>query len=168
MPIVRMTAEQVRKSPAARLTAEQQLRLDTMSDAEITAAALSDPDNPPITDTEAATARPLGRPPLPSGEHRVQVTMRWAPEIVSALRETGPGWNNFAEEAVRRALRAEAEEELPARRRKATKISRAKPSRARPRTAAPKKAAKLSPAQRRKAAKKARPRGEAGKKRKRA
>lgn len=59
MAIVRMTLEEALKSPKSRLTPEQQLRLDAMTDAEITAAALSDPDNPPITDAEAATARPL-------------------------------------------------------------------------------------------------------------
>lgn len=34
------------------LTPEQQARLDAMTDEEITAAALSDPDNPPLTDEE--------------------------------------------------------------------------------------------------------------------
>ncbi len=35
-----------------RLTAEQQTRLDAMTDADITAAAQSDPDNPPLTSAE--------------------------------------------------------------------------------------------------------------------
>jgi len=34
------------------LTAEELARLDAMTDAEITAAAESDPDNPPLTATE--------------------------------------------------------------------------------------------------------------------
>jgi len=34
------------------LTPEEQARLDAMTDAEITAAAESDPDNPPLTEAE--------------------------------------------------------------------------------------------------------------------
>lgn len=40
-----------RNSPA-KLTAEQKARLDSMTDAQITAAAESDVDNPPLTDRE--------------------------------------------------------------------------------------------------------------------
>lgn len=38
-------------------TVEQLARLDAMTDAEVTAAALSDPDNPPMTDDELARMR---------------------------------------------------------------------------------------------------------------
>jgi putative transcriptional regulator len=37
-----------------KLTPSQQARLDALSDAEITRAAESDPDNPPLTETELA------------------------------------------------------------------------------------------------------------------
>ncbi|WP_342019106.1 helix-turn-helix domain-containing protein [Devosia geojensis] len=37
---------------APKMTPEQQARLDALTDEEITAAALSDPDNPPLTDEE--------------------------------------------------------------------------------------------------------------------
>jgi putative transcriptional regulator len=37
-----------------RMSPEALARLDAMTDAEITAAALSDPDNPPLTDDELA------------------------------------------------------------------------------------------------------------------
>jgi putative transcriptional regulator len=37
-----------------RISAEALARLDAMTDAEITAAALSDPDNPPLTEDELA------------------------------------------------------------------------------------------------------------------
>jgi putative transcriptional regulator len=37
-----------------RMSAEALARLDAMTDAEITAAALSDPDNPPLTEDELA------------------------------------------------------------------------------------------------------------------
>jgi len=37
-------------------------RLDALSEAEITAAALSDPDNPPLTDSEVTHLRPVPNP----------------------------------------------------------------------------------------------------------
>jgi putative transcriptional regulator len=43
------------------MTAEDWRRLDAMTDQEITAAALADPDNPPLTDEHLAQFR---RPPL--------------------------------------------------------------------------------------------------------
>ena len=39
------------------MTAEDWRRLDTMTDEEITAAALADPDNPPLTDEQLAQFR---------------------------------------------------------------------------------------------------------------
>ena len=39
------------KNPT-RLTEEEKARLDAMTDEQITAAAESDPDNPPLTDEE--------------------------------------------------------------------------------------------------------------------
>lgn len=41
----------------ARLTAEEQARLDARSEAEIEAAAADDPDNPPLTAEQLAGAR---------------------------------------------------------------------------------------------------------------
>ena len=49
MAIVRMKLD---PSNPPRLTPEQEARLDAMSDEEITQAAESDPDNPPLTDEE--------------------------------------------------------------------------------------------------------------------
>ncbi len=42
-----------------RFTAEELARQDAMTDAEITAAAESDPDNPPLTDAELAQVRAI-------------------------------------------------------------------------------------------------------------
>jgi putative transcriptional regulator len=49
MPIVRYTLD---PNNPPQMTPEQKARLDAMTDEEITAAALSDPDNPPLTDEE--------------------------------------------------------------------------------------------------------------------
>ena len=60
-------------------------------DAAITAAALSDPDNPPLTDQQLARLRPLrGRPRL--ARPKVALTMRVDAEVMDALKNSGPGW----------------------------------------------------------------------------
>ena len=56
-----------------------------------------------LTDEELARVR-MGRPPLPENQRRTQVTMRWARETIEDLKALGPGWTNFAEHAVKRAL----------------------------------------------------------------
>jgi putative transcriptional regulator len=40
--------------PFPELSPQERARLDTMTDAEMTAAALADPDNPPLTDEQLA------------------------------------------------------------------------------------------------------------------
>jgi putative transcriptional regulator len=54
--VVRKTRDELKDF---QLTPAQRARLDAMTDEEITAAALSDPDNPPIT---AAEFRRMRRP----------------------------------------------------------------------------------------------------------
>lgn len=49
MPIVRYTPDPNKRY---RFTEEERARLDALTDEEITAAALSDPDNPPLTEEE--------------------------------------------------------------------------------------------------------------------
>jgi uncharacterized protein (DUF4415 family) len=72
-------------------------RLEELSDEEdrrITAAAESDPDNPPATDEELAEMRPirvfLGRPPKPDAKQLVSI--RYQPEVLAYFRSTGLGW----------------------------------------------------------------------------
>lgn len=57
-----------------------------------------------LTDAALARGRVIGRPALPEHKRRVQITMRWAPETIKALKASGPGWSNFAEQAVKLAL----------------------------------------------------------------
>jgi putative transcriptional regulator len=54
MAVVRRTLD---PNNLPRLSAVELARLDAMSDAEITAAAISDPDNPPLTEEELARMR---------------------------------------------------------------------------------------------------------------
>ena len=59
-----------------------------------------------MTVAELERAKPRGgRPRLPAGQHRRQLTLRLAPDTIAALRALGPGWNAFAEEAVLKALK---------------------------------------------------------------
>lgn len=56
MALIRKTIEELRANPY-RMTEEQRARILAMTEEEIEAAALADPDNPPWTDEELAEAR---------------------------------------------------------------------------------------------------------------
>ena len=89
-------------------------------DAAITAAALDDPDNPPLTDEDLARMRPvwddpdlvdllqkagkLGRPPLPEAEKKQRVTMYLDRDVVDRLKADGKGWQTRANARLRAAL----------------------------------------------------------------
>jgi hypothetical protein len=49
-----------------------------------------------------------GRPKLPAERRRAQISLRFDPETIAALRALGPGFNAFAEEAIKRALKRRA------------------------------------------------------------
>ena len=51
------------------MSREARARLDAMTDEEITAAAESDPDNPPLTDEELARIRMARRVQIGAGAH---------------------------------------------------------------------------------------------------
>lgn len=72
-------------------------------DAAITAAALADADNPPLTDEELARMRPMrGRPKL--ARPKVALTMRVDAEVMDALKNSGPGWQTRVNSLLRDAL----------------------------------------------------------------
>ena len=102
MPIIRKTLAEVR---AARLTPEEKARLDAMTDEEITAAALSDPDNPPITDEEWARARRGGRPLMAPEDRKIALSLRLDREVVEHFRATGPGWQTRMGEVLANHLK---------------------------------------------------------------
>lgn len=67
---------------------------------QITAAALTDPDNQPLTDNELSQfKRPPGRP-LESGK-KEQVTLRLDADILKQFRATGNGWQTRINDALR-------------------------------------------------------------------
>lgn len=101
MSLVRKTRAELKDF---RLTPAQQARLDAKTDAEITAAAKADPDNPPITAAEFSRMRRPGRPPLAADKRKVSVTLRLPPEVAAFLRERGRGWQTDLGDALLRAI----------------------------------------------------------------
>lgn len=69
-------------------------------DAQITAAALTDPDNLPLTDAELQQFRRGPGRPLGSGK-KEQVTLRLDTEILQQFRATGNGWQTRINDALR-------------------------------------------------------------------
>jgi len=102
MPIIRKTREELKNF---QLTPEEKARLDAMTDEEITAAALSDPDNPPITDEEWARMRRPGRPPMAAEDRKVSLSLRLDPDVVEQFRATGPGWQTRMGEVLANHLK---------------------------------------------------------------
>jgi len=70
-------------------------------DAALTAAALSDQDNPPLTDTELATVakRRRGRPA--AAVKNVPISLRVEPAVLAAFQGSGAGWQTRMNEALR-------------------------------------------------------------------
>jgi len=93
-------------------------------DAAITAAALSDPDNPPLdadwfararpaqevlpeifgADVAARMLRPRGRPKSAAPKEKINV--RLSPDVLAALRATGKGWQTRIDTLLREAVQA--------------------------------------------------------------
>lgn len=73
-------------------------------DAQITAAALTDPDNPPLTDEELQQFRRTRGRPQGSGK-KEQVTLRIDTEILEQFKATGNGWQTRINDALRDWIR---------------------------------------------------------------
>ena len=79
------------------------IRLSAEEDAAITKAALSDPDNPPITEEEwnaikHRVVRGRGRP-VGSGI-KEQVTLRIDKDVLDFYRSKGEGWQTFINQVL--------------------------------------------------------------------
>jgi uncharacterized protein (DUF4415 family) len=72
-------------------------------DAEITAAAEADPDNPPWPDEMIRNAR-RGRPPLAPAARKRQVTVMLDPDVIERLKAGGRGWQTRLNATLRKAL----------------------------------------------------------------
>ena len=71
-------------------------------DAEITAAAMSDPDAMPFTDEEMEAVKPfvrVGRPPKEAP--KVPTTIRFDADVLDALKASGKGWQTRVNQAIR-------------------------------------------------------------------
>ncbi|EOA05906.1 MULTISPECIES: BrnA antitoxin family protein [Herbaspirillum] len=74
-------------------------------DAQITAAALSDPDAQPLSPAQLAALRPARGRGRPAGSgSKVQVTMRFDVDIVEAFKRGGDGWQSRMNGALREWL----------------------------------------------------------------
>lgn len=69
-------------------------------DAQITAAALTDPDNLPLTDEELRQFKKARGRPQGSGK-KEQVTLRLDTDILDQFKATGNGWQTRINDALR-------------------------------------------------------------------
>jgi len=113
-----MSKAQDKKWAEARRKALRDLATTTdEEDAEIHAAALHDPDNPPLTDEMWARMRPAveGMPEFVAnwrkwrGQQKAPVkklvSLRIDPDIIDHFRATGPGWQRRINDTLRKAAR---------------------------------------------------------------
>jgi uncharacterized protein (DUF4415 family) len=90
-------------------------RMSDEEDAAITAAALADPDNPPLTEEFWQRARPMSperlrrlrgqRGPQRSKPVKEHVSLRLDPDIIAHFKKSGPGWQSRLNATLRKALK---------------------------------------------------------------
>jgi uncharacterized protein (DUF4415 family) len=111
-----------RKQRSALEKARRLPKLDDEEEARLQAAALSDPDAPPLTEEELARFRPAdqvmpefvakvmrqkrGRPMVESPKK--QVTLRLDQEVVDHFKASGPGWQTRINDALKNVARKAA------------------------------------------------------------
>ena len=62
-------------------------------EAQLTAQALTDEDNLPLSDAQLALMKPArGRPP--GIDPKIQLSVRYSSEVVDYFRSTGAGWQS--------------------------------------------------------------------------
>ena len=103
---------------ARRMAREDIENTSDEEDAAIHAAALRDPDNPPLTDRDWARMRPMSevrpdllrklrgqRGPQTSKPVKERVSLRLDPDIVAHFKKRGPGWQSRINATLRKALK---------------------------------------------------------------
>jgi uncharacterized protein (DUF4415 family) len=98
------------------ILAQMRERLEEEEDARITAAAESDPDNPPLTEEDFARARPAdevipefmkewrrtrGKQKAPTKQ---LVSLRLDRDVLDHFKRSGPGWQSRINAALRKAM----------------------------------------------------------------
>lgn len=112
-------AEIEKRRAAAKERARRLQPLSEEEDAAIVAAAMSDPDAPPMTDEQLARLRPAhevlpglvaevlrrprGRPKIERPKE--QITIRLDRDVVEHYRESGPGWQTRMNDVLRKAAK---------------------------------------------------------------
>jgi uncharacterized protein (DUF4415 family) len=76
------------------------IRPTVTEDMQITTAALTDPDNPPLTHAELRQFKRTPGRPQGSGK-KEQVTLRLGTDIMEQFRATGSGWQTRINDALR-------------------------------------------------------------------
>ena len=76
-----------------------------IEDADITAAAMSDPDAVPFTDAQWAAVKPNVRTGRPKAEvTKERITIRLSRDVVTQFRATGVGWQTRMDAALRQYI----------------------------------------------------------------
>jgi len=100
---------------ARRMAREDIERTTPEEDAAIHAAALRDPDNPPLTEDFWKNAKPMSpkrlrrlrgqRGPQKSKPLKQLVSLRLDPDIVAHFKKRGPGWQSRINATLRKTLK---------------------------------------------------------------
>src|SRR5262245_57268581 len=103
---------------ARRMAREDIERTTDDEDAAIHAAALRDPDNPPLTDQQLAQFRRVAdvrpelirrfrgqRGPQKSKPVKTRVSLRLDPDVVAFFRKRGAGWQSRINDALRKVAK---------------------------------------------------------------
>ena len=101
-----MSISDPRAAARARAKAAREA-MTAEEDAAITAAAVSDPDNPPLTEADFARMAPAAPPPRYRGPNKAGakklVSLRIDPDVLERFRAEGPGWQARINAALRKA-----------------------------------------------------------------
>jgi len=94
MTIVTYAADELKKMRSAT----DWDKIDAMTDEELTRAALSDPDNPPLDEEAVSRMRPAAQE-MPERE---RVTLTLNHEVVEFFRTCGKDWQNKLNDILQR------------------------------------------------------------------